>query len=110
MGISAGGDGVSECESWFVVVTCVMAHEVCAVITFNARSMEFHDAMCPHVGIPHSRWCNLGGVILCPGVMAFDGWMTFVGNLVRFNLVPTTASENPSCSHGGIVRVQGVHV
>jgi hypothetical protein len=90
-GDSIRSGGVFESESWFVAVTCIVAHKVCVAIVFNARSMELHDTMYPSVRIPYSRWCNLGGVILHHGVMAFDSWMTFVGLLIGFNLVSNWA-------------------
>jgi hypothetical protein len=79
------GSGALKPESWFSVVICVMVHIV-FVIVFNVRFMESCDTMFPHVGIPYSRWFNLGGVILYPGVVELDGLMVFVGVLIRFDL------------------------
>jgi hypothetical protein len=71
-----------------VAVTCFVVRSVCVIIAFNVRFMELCDAMCPCMGIPYSRWCNLGGVILYSGAMAFDGWMIFVDPPIGFNLTP----------------------
>jgi hypothetical protein len=78
-------------EFWFSVLMHVVVHNACVSIVFNVRFMESCDAMCPRVGIPYSRWCNLGSVILYPRDMVFDGRMIFVGLLIGFNLTPNWA-------------------
>jgi hypothetical protein len=91
MCISVGDGDVHRSESWLTALMCVVSRDVFLIIVFNARFMESRDTMFPNQGIPYSRWCNLGGVILCPGVMELDGLVTFAGLLIEFDFTPNRA-------------------
>jgi hypothetical protein len=88
-------DGACMSESQLMALMCFVSRNVFLVIVFKARFMELYDTMFPHVGIPYSRWCNLGGVILYPGVMDLGGLFISVGLLIGFDLIPDRASKNP---------------